>query len=143
MIQRIEGLTWFALLPAIAVLVGTALPTWWGDHLGGNRLLVHMMASGVVVVMLPVYGFIRWSRWMGGHERHRGEPTVFWLMMASGFLTIATMLACMLPLASTDTMHALVQLHGWVGHGLALTALSMLLILSKRKRPSAGTALGS
>lgn len=138
MIQLIERLTLLALMIGIAVLVGTSLPTWWGEHLLGNRLLIHMMGSGVVVVTLPLYGFLRWSRWLAGKERKHGEPTAFWLMMVTGFFTIATMFASMLPLPSTDMLRTLSELHGWVGYALALAAIWTLVALLSRKSSSVG-----
>ncbi|TWT92618.1 hypothetical protein [Neorhodopirellula pilleata] len=127
----IQRATFGVLLIAVIVSVLTSLPTWFDGHLGGYRLLGHMMASGVIVVALPLYAILRWTdRLTAPAQRlvklRRAEPIVFWGMVLFGFLTIGTMFVCMMPLASTLTMRALVDLHGWLGAVLALAVAANL-----------------
>lgn len=112
-----------ALLVAVGVLFGTSLPTWVGGHLAGNRLLGHMMASGVVVVLLPLYGFLRWNGWLHAPPRSWAVTIAFWMFVGTGFLTIASMFACMLPLPSTSAMRELIDLHGWLGSTMVVAAV--------------------
>jgi hypothetical protein len=111
------------LVIEIAVLVGTSLPTWWGGHLGGYRLLAHMVASGVVVVLLPVYGILRWTDWLTKPAVSRASGITFWLLIVCGFLTIASMFACMLPSTSTTWMRTLIDFHGWIGSTMAVVTV--------------------
>lgn len=133
MMVLIRRLTLAALMIAIAVLAGTSLPTWWGDHLGGYRLLIHMMASGVVVLGLPIYAVLRWTDWRSPPTPSRASVISFWALVVSGFLTIASMYACMLPSTSTPWMITLIDFHGWIGSTMAIVAILHVLTCCPRK----------
>lgn len=124
----IQRATFIVMLIAVVVSVLTSLPTWFDGHLGGYRLLIHMMASGVIVVALPLYAILRWSDWLKTVPRSAAEPIAFWSMIVFGFLTIASMFACMMPIASTATMRELIDLHGWLGSVMAVTVIANLLM---------------
>ena len=132
-LTRLSGL---ALFVAVCVSVVTSLPTWMGGHLGDNRLLAHMMASGVIVVLLPVYGWLRLVDWLAEPRPTAGESLAFWSMMLFGFLTIATMFVCMTPMASTASMRELIDLHGWVGGVLALSLVVHAWHAIRGRKPS-------
>jgi len=127
MLKILRRLTFAAILIASAILVATSLPTWWGEHLGGYRLLAHMSASGILVAGLPLYAILRWTDWLTPGKTTRGSAITFWLMTFAGFLTIASMFACMLPTTSTATMRTLIDFHGWIGTTMAITAVLHLL----------------
>ncbi|KLU01792.1 putative transmembrane region and signal peptide protein [Rhodopirellula islandica] len=119
MLSLIRNVSLLVLVIATAALVATALPTLWGGHLGGATLRFHMMASGAVVVLLPVYAITRlWMRRQPASES-AFEMGAFRTLLIFGVATIATMFVCMLPIASTDVMHDLVELHGWAGFAMA------------------------
>lgn len=122
----VQRAAFWLMLVAVFVSVLTSLPTWFDGHLGGYRLMVHMMASGLIVAALPVYAILRWSEWWTDVPRGVGEPIAFWTMIVFGFLTIASMFACMLPVASTSMMRELIDLHGWFGSVLAIAVIAHL-----------------
>ncbi|TWU55099.1 hypothetical protein [Rubripirellula reticaptiva] len=109
-----------AIVVATIVLVVTALPTLAGGHLADARLMVHMMASGVVVTLLPVYAIARLMPSSRGLLDSPVQRAALQCLLLFGLLTIATMFVCMLPIASTHTMETLVSLHGWAGYALAI-----------------------
>ncbi|MCM2370184.1 hypothetical protein [Aporhodopirellula aestuarii] len=115
------------VLVAIVVLVGTSLPTWWGGHFGGYRLLAHMTASGMVVVGLPLYAVLRWTDWLSAPLPSRASTWTFWALVFTGFLTIASMFACMLPSTTTPWMVTLIDFHGWIGATMAVAAIAHLI----------------
>lgn len=133
MVSLIRKVSWIAVLVAIVVLVVTSLPTLWGGHLTGIALLGHMMASGVVVVLLPVYAAARLMS--AGNAATRFEWAAFRVLLVLGVITIATMFACMMPLASTATMNQLVWMHGWSGFAMAAAAVLMACVGWRRLGP--------
>lgn len=135
----IQGACFLVLVIAVIISVVTSLPTWFGAHFGGYRLLAHMMASGVIVVTLPLYAILRWTDWLTSPASGRGEPIAFWTMMVFGFLTIATMFVCMMPIASTATMRELVDLHGWLGAVMAIAVLANLLFFRRKPKAQGGS----
>ena len=82
-----------------------------GGHLEGEKLLMHMMASGGLVVVLPLFALSQLSRSTNRLRSGGLQRCGFWLLIASGLVSIATMFLCMLPIASTEQMHQLVMLH--------------------------------
>lgn len=137
MIVLIRCLTLAVIIAAIAVLVGTSLPTWWGGHFGGFRLLAHTMASGVLVVGLPVYSILWWTEWLSKPNASRANVITFWALVFTGFLTIASMFACMLPTTSTPWMITLIDFHGWIGSTMAIVAILHVLTCRPRKTVTA------
>lgn len=124
----------YVLLIAVAVSVITSLPTWWDGHLGGYALLAHMTASGVIVIALPLYAVLRWTDWFTTIPQRAGEPIAFWIIVVFGFLTIASMFACMTPITSTSTMRELIDLHGWLGSVMAIAVVANLFLYRKRRK---------
>ncbi|MGB7323367.1 MAG: hypothetical protein WBD31_00745 [Rubripirellula sp.] len=120
LISLIRNGSLIAIVVATIVLVVTALPTLVGGHLADTRLLTHMMASGVVVTLLPVYAIARLMPSSRGLLDSPVQRAALRCLLLSGLLTIATMFLCMLPIASTDTMKTLISLHGWAGYALAI-----------------------
>ncbi|WDQ14971.1 hypothetical protein [Rhodopirellula sp. P2] len=119
MLSLIRNVSLLVLVIATGALVATALPTFWGEHLSGSMLRFHMMASGAVVVLLPVYAITRLLLRRQPESESAWEMGAFRTLLIFGVATIATMFACMLPIASTDVMHDLVELHGWAGFAMA------------------------
>ena len=96
----------------VAVLAATSLPVViGGGHLDGLKLLLHMMASGGLVFALPLYALHNLTRAMNRQRSGGLQRLGFWLLILAGLVSIATMFLCMLPLASTEQMHQLVELH--------------------------------
>lgn len=131
MLALIRRFTFAGVLIATVVLFGTSLPTWWGGHFGGYRLLAHMAASGVVVIGLPLYAILRWTDWLSSPIPTRGSAWTFWALILSGFLTIASMYACMMPSTTTSWMVALIDFHGWIGATMAVAAIAHLATLRR------------
>lgn len=116
-----------AITAAIAVLAATASPVLWGVHLGGMRLLLHMMASGVLVNALPLFGLWYLGRCINRMKSGGLQRLGFWSLIFTGVITIATMFACMLPIASTDQMHQLVDVHRYAGFAMVPAIVVLLL----------------
>lgn len=117
----------------VLVLVGSTIPWLSGGHLQGNALLLHMFASGAMVVVLPLLAFSAvWpniSRFKSGGLQRLG----FWLLMLTGLATIATVFVCMLPIPSTEQMRELMRAHGYAGFAM-LPALLLLIAGAARWR---------
>ena len=130
------------LLAVVAVLTlwlgATALPSLRATHLGGGALLQHMVASGGLVVVLPVYGVLALGRQLDRLRSGRLERAGFWALIGTGFVTIGTVFLCMLPIASTEMMDHLVRWHGYVGFVMVAALLLLLLGLLARRRGSNG-----
>jgi cytochrome bd-type quinol oxidase subunit 2 len=129
--QMIERLVIAATIAVIGVLTVTALPSLRGGDLHGRWLLVHMMASGALVFLLPVFGFLGLARLVRTKAWTRIRAAAFWLALLCGFLTIGTMFVGMMPIASTEQMHSLITGHGIIGYGLSV---SIVLFLMSRKK---------
>ncbi|NNE00139.1 MAG: hypothetical protein HKN47_22700 [Pirellulaceae bacterium] len=122
----IDRILIFALVVVLAVLTATALPVLFGGHLGGMWLLAHMIASGALVFGLPVVALIWMWPNLSSHTSGAIQRLGFWSLITTGLLTIATVGACMLPFPSTETMHQLIQWHGYAGFAM-VPALAVLL----------------
>ena len=112
-----------SFLGVVLLLTITSIPVLFGGHLEGMLLLVHMMASGVMVFLLPVFGWV----WLFRCASSPMQRFVSWLILASGFVTLLTMFACMLPIASTEQMQKLIDWHGFAGWAMAIFVLVFLL----------------
>jgi hypothetical protein len=132
----IRNVSLLVLVIATGALVATALPTLWGGHLGGAALRFHMMASGAVVVLLPVYAIARLLLRRQPASESALEMGAFRTLLIFGVATIATMFLCMLPVASTDVMHDLVELHGWAGFAMA-AAIALVVYATWARRKAA------
>lgn len=119
-----------ALLVTVCLLTGTALSAYFGEHLGGQTLLYHMIVSGVLVVGLPVFA-VWWLFRMIRRDRSSGlQRFGFWTTVLFGLVTITTVFLCMLPLASTEQMEILIKWHGYAG--LAMLAAVVVFCLGTR-----------
>jgi hypothetical protein len=112
------------------VLAGSGLPAWWqGGGVGGWPLLAHMTAGGVFLTALL------WVALRGAvvHARRpESAATVaiadvspaaracFWVALAAGWGSAATMFAAMLPWFGQDGQEQLLGLHA--ASGIALLA---------------------
>lgn len=129
----IDRLLLIAIIVIVAVLTATALPVLAGHHLGGTMLLLHMMASGALVFALPIAALFWLPRYLTRYASDALQRWGFWLLIATGFVTIATVFACMLPYPSTPVMHQLINWHGWAGFAM-VPAVLLLLVGSLRWR---------
>jgi cytochrome bd-type quinol oxidase subunit 2 len=129
--QMIERLVIAATIVVIVVLTVTALPSLGGGDIHGRWLLVHMMASGALVFLLPVFGVLGLARLTRTKAWTKVRAVAFWMALLCGFLTIGTMFAGMMPIASTEQMHVLIAGHGIIGYALSL---SIVLFLVSRKK---------
>ena len=122
-----------AICVVLIVLMFTAWPAVWGYPVQGQTLLLHMMASGALVFCLPCYAaFFLWRN-LDRSSTAATQRLGFWAVLASGFVTIATVFACMMPLASTDTMHQLIQWHGYAGFAMVPAAMLLVWGVSRTK----------
>lgn len=122
-----------ALVAIIFVLTVTAAPVLAGGHLGGPMLLLHMMASGALVFVLPVFAIYYLSRSISSLHSGGLERLGFWTLLVSGLMTIATMFICMMPIPATQTMQQLVELHGYAGFAM-VPAVALLVLGASRWR---------
>lgn len=121
----------------------------------GWFLLVHMVGAGGLVLMLLLMAVTwaeasRFGRNRAGTSRsdplgegNPGDPSysrfpwlaklTFWIILASGLVTVSTMLVSMLPVPDTDTMHQLLDIHRYSGLLLVVAALFHLYAVSLRR----------
>ena len=121
-----DRLSLLALTVIIVVVALTSLPALFGGHLAGTILLLHMMASGALVVGLPIYALLYVWRNISRFKSAALERLGFWLLVLTGVLTIASIFLCMLPIPSTDELEQLIQFHGYAGFAM-VPALAILL----------------
>ena len=122
-----------SLVAIILVLAGTALPVLFGGHLQGNTLLIHMVASGAFVFALPISALIWMWRNLSRQTSGGLQRLGFWALIVSGLLTILTVFTCMLPIASTEQMQELIEIHGYAGFAM-VPALLLLVVGAFRWR---------
>jgi hypothetical protein len=107
------------------------------DAMEGWFLFVHMVGSGGLVALLPLLA-ITWAEANRFGSGKRGAPVqqsaeagrgvsdtdsrfpwiskvAFWIILASGLVTVMTMLLSMLPRFGTDGLHALLDIHRYSG----------------------------
>ena len=132
MIRLVRSVLAIALCGIVAVLLATSLG---GGPLHGNTLMLHMMVSGAMVFALPLFAVVWLPRMLDFEFRGATLRSGFWLLVACGFVTIATMFVSMLPLAGTDDLHRLISIHGYAGFvSVAAAALFVVgWILSCKK----------
>lgn len=130
----IDRILLIALAVVVAILAGTAVPVLGGGHLGGNWLFAHMAASGALVFLLPVIAIAGLWRYLDDEAVGSWQRWGFWAVVLSGFLTIATVFVCMLPLPSTSEMETLIFWHSYAGWAMVLATIALLLGI--RRRPT-------
>ena len=124
---RLANLAWWFLVIDVVTLAVTAFPFFLGHELHGLGLIGHMMASGVMVGLLPVVAGTYWWR------RHAPAAStvaqsLFAATIVAGWVTIATMFLVMMPIASTGGMHKIVRVHGWVGYSAAGLVIALAVL---------------
>jgi hypothetical protein len=122
-----------AITLAIGVLATTASPVLLGVHLGGMRLMLHMLASGVLVSTLPLLALWYLPRSISPLKSGGLQRLGFWSLLLTGIVTITTMFLCMLPVPSTGQMEQLVAVHRYAGFAM-VPAIAVLLLGSARWR---------
>ena len=70
-----------AITLIVTVLALTALPVLAGGHLEGYTLLMHMMASGMLVVALPLFSLIYLGRSISKHKSGGLQRLGFWSLV--------------------------------------------------------------
>lgn len=123
-----------ALVAIIFVLTVTALPVLGGGHLEGPMLLLHMMASGALVIVLPLFALFYLGRSISRFKSGGAERLGFWSLLITGLLTIVTVFVCMLPLPSTETMHQLIAIHRYAGFAMVPAVVLLVLGASRWRR---------
>ena len=108
----IDKILLIGIAAVTAVLVLTAIPVLAGGHLEGKLLLIHMFASGALVIGLPLLALWQVGRSISRHKSGSMQRWGFWLLMLTGVITIASIFACMLPLPPTEQMRDLLDVHG-------------------------------
>ncbi len=128
---------WFAwillvsIAAIVAVLAFTSLPFFGGHHLQGPGLKLHMLASGALVCVLPLFAVWLLSRNMSRMTSSGVQRLGYWSVVISGLITILTMFLCMLPYPSTERMHQLIQWHGYAGFAMVPAVLLVLVGMSR------------
>lgn len=125
--KTIDRIMLAALTIVVAVLVATSLPTLSGHHLSGTTLRIHMMASGALVIGLPIFAVYWILRCINPSSSGFVQRTGYWFVLTTGLLSIATAFACMLPIASTAQMKQLMLWHGYIGFTM-VPAIILILI---------------
>ncbi|MCG8652811.1 MAG: hypothetical protein MI861_23430 [Pirellulales bacterium] len=129
----IDRILLLALLVATGALSASAAPWLLGGHVEGRLLLVHMAASGALVITLPLFAISYLLRSMSRFRSGRLQRLGYWSLVLAGVITIATVFACMLPLAPTELMRELIRVHGYAGFAM-VPALLLLIWGSVRWR---------
>ena len=133
-----EKLIYFALLICVVDLAVTAFfSVLRFGSMGGWFLFVHMFGSGALVALLPLLAMT----WAESNRFGRGKDSArskkpskaragasgdaprflwlsklsFWIILASGLVTVMTMLLSMLPLFDTEGLHGLLDIHRYSG----------------------------
>jgi hypothetical protein len=95
-------------------------------HVVGTLLIIHMMGGGLFATVQPVFmvtlaGAARLDRTGPGEPLMPGEKVLFWLGMAAGWVSLATVVLTMLPVFGTEPMRTLLAIHRY--SGLAMVVL--------------------
>jgi hypothetical protein len=133
-----EKLLYLGLLVCVVDLAATAFySVLQFGSMSGWFLFVHMFGAGALVALLPLIT-ITWAesnRFGRGQQPTREQPRAkdrsheldeapqflwlsklaFWIILASGLVTVMTMLLSMLPLFDTEGLHGLLDIHRYTG----------------------------
>ena len=123
----INGLILATMAVLITVLTVTGLPAVSGSHLQGSSLRLHMLASGVFVVGLPVLAIGFLVQRIAQGSSSAVQQIGFWSLVVGGLVTMVTMFLCMIPVAPTDQMRQLITIHGYAGFA---TVPAVLLLIA-------------
>lgn len=126
LLRRLSAL---ALIAGWAVLAATG---FWallvgGGPLGGVPLLLHNTAAGAFLAGLAGCALLG-----PGERPGRHAPPLFWLVLAAGFASGATMLLAMFPVLGTQGLHTVVLLHTISGGAFSLLLAAYLILYWKR-----------
>ncbi len=121
------------VMVVVAVLVASVVPSLIGGKLEGLWLLLHMAASGVLVVTLPILALSRVWAHLSRFRSSGMQRLGFWSLVLTGLATVASVFVCMLPLPSTDQMHQLILIHRYAGFAM-VPALGLLVVGALRWR---------
>jgi hypothetical protein len=116
-----------ALVAVVVALAVTSAPSLAGVPLGGRLLLGHMLSSGALVIGLPIFAVVFLRHLAGSSRTSKTQHVGYLATVVTGLATIATVFLCMLPVPSTEQMHALMDVHGWFGF-LMIPAVGLLLL---------------
>ena len=130
----LDRIIWLLLLLAIVALTVTALPAVMIGSLGGVALLLHMMASGALVFVLPVYALLFLNRILSRDRSIAMQRFGFWGLMISGVVTIGSIFVCMLPIPSTEVMHDLILTHRYAGFVMVPAVVFLAIGTSRWRR---------
>ena len=137
MIRVLEAI----LLLVLTVVVAASAVTAWSatgerDALEGQALRGHMLASGALVVVLPVVAVWFLRRAVGGRGLSMLGRIGYWTLVAAGWAVIASVYVCMLPVTASDRMAGWIELHAVAGY-LLCGGLVALLLGVRWRRPAA------
>lgn len=121
------------ILVVVAALTITSLPTFFQEHMEGQRLMAHMMAGGGLVFTIPLFAFFSLGRVISGNRSNGLQRLGFWLLILATLIAMSSVLLCMMPLLSTQQMHRSMSVHGYAGL-TTVPALLLLVIGSFRRR---------
>jgi hypothetical protein len=130
----IAGILLIAIVAFVAVLAFTGLSFFTDQHLEGSMLKVHMMASGALVVALPVFAICYLARSIDKSRSGGLQRFGYWLLIVSGLVAILTMFLCMLPYPSTEQMRQLVEIHGYAGFAMVPALLLLIAGMASTRR---------
>lgn len=126
------------LASAMLVIITALLLTSLGSHpLHGNILMMHMFASGALVLVLPIF-VVAWL-WRIYDRTERGVlmRVGYWLLLLTGFAATGTMFLSMLPIAGTESLTRLIVIHGYAGFAMVAAALPFTFGWLRTKKISA------
>ncbi len=118
---------------AVGVLTATSLPTLMDHHMAGRGLMLHMMAGGALVFVMPLFALFFLAQAISPARSGGLQRLGFWLLVATTLTAIASVFLCMLPLPSTEQMHELMMVHGYAGFA-TVPALVLLVLGALRWR---------
>ncbi len=123
-----------AVLGTAVGVATTWVPEWLGREPEGYLLLAHMVGGGLFLAGMTA-GAICWSP----RPAARARAALVWLVFASGWGVLATMLVGMLPLVGTDGQRALADWHEWAAIAL-LASGALYFVLARLTRRAKGTS---
>ena len=127
MIDWLNRILLIVISVVVATLTLTSLPTFFEEHMEGQRLMIHMMAGGTLVFALPLFGMLFLGRVISPTRSTGLQRLGFWLLIVGALVAITSVLLCMMPLLSTEQMERWMSVHGYAG--LATVPGLLLLVI--------------
>lgn len=131
--DAVTRILFLMILVVVAVLTVTSLPTLADEHMAGQRLMIHMMAGGSLVVAMPLFALLFLRRVLSPYRSDRIQRVGFWVLLVAATVSILCVLLSMMPLLSTEAMQTSMSVHGYAGF-VAAAALVLLVVGSLRWR---------